>query len=233
MANSQKLRAKIQQYKNVSVIHRFSASDFTERCDKLAAAEPIFKQVLQAYGYPPMWSRPQGFASLIHIILEQQVSLASAKAAFDKLQATLGSITPEGLMGLSDETLKACYFSRQKTLYARGLATAILMKEINPDAWQHFPDDEIRSRMKQLKGIGDWTVDIYLLFTLQRSDIFPLGDLAMVNALKELKQLPAGSDKAALLSAAANWRPNRSLATMMLWHYYLERRKARLQKRNV
>lgn len=207
--------------------HRFSASDFTERCDKLAAAEPIFKQVLQAYGYPPMWSRPPGFASLIHIILEQQVSLASAKAAFDKLQATLGTITPEGLLGLSDDTLKSCYFSRQKAMYARGLATAIMEREIDLEAFQHWKDDLIRSKLTRLKGIGDWTADIYLLFTLQRSDIFPLGDLAMINALKELKQLPASSDKATLLSIAANWRPDRSLATMMLWHYYLESRKSR------
>ncbi len=222
--------AKIRQSKNVPVIHRFSASDFTERCDKLAAAEPIFKQVLQTYGYPPLWSRPQGFASLIHIILEQQVSLASAKAAFDKLHATLGTITPEGLMGLADETLKSCYFSRQKTLYARGLANAIINREIDLEALQHLSDDAIRSTLKQLKGIGDWTVDIYLLFTLQRSDIFPLGDLAMINALKKLKQLPDGTDKEYLLSIAANWRPNRSVATMILWHYYLESRKSKQKK---
>lgn len=224
--------AKIQQSKNESVIHCFSASDFTERCDKLAAAEPIFEQVLKAYGYPPMWSRPQGFASLIHIILEQQVSLASAKAAFDKLQAELGIITPQGVMNLTDEALKACYFSRQKIGYVRGLAHALLSGELSLESLQFLEDDDIRTALKKLTGIGDWTVDIYLLFTLQRSNIFPLGDLAMLNALKQLKQLPANTTKEDLVQIAVPWQPHRSLATMMLWHYYLESRKAKRTANN-
>ena len=147
--------------------------------------------IIRQYGYPPIWTRKGNFQTLIHIILEQQVSLASARAALNKLNERIGNITPKKLLALSDEDLRACYFSRQKTVYARCLANAIVSGQIILKNFSDLDDAEIRRQLKTIKGIGDWTVDVYLLFALQRTDIFPLGDLAMVNALKEVKQLPS------------------------------------------
>jgi len=156
------------------------------------------------------------------------VSLASAKAALEKLREKIKKITPEKLLALTDEELRACYFSRQKTGYARHLAEAIVSGKLNLKKLTTAPDDEIRKELKQIKGIGDWTVDVYLLFVLQRSDVFPLGDLAMVNALKEIKQLPKHSAKEELLALAEVWRPHRSIATMLLWHHYIKTRNIKI-----
>ena len=171
-----------------------------------------------------MWTRPASFATLIHIILEQQVSLASARAAFNKLKEKTGTITPAKLLLLSDEELKACYFSRQKTVYARHLAEAFISKKIQLNKLTASHDDHVRGVLKQVKGIGDWTADVYLLFALQRTDIFPIGDLAMVNALKEVTQLPVHTSKEEMLLLAEAWRPYRSIAAMLLWHHYIKTR---------
>src|SRR5205814_2214394 len=136
--------------------------------------------------YPPMWTRTASFATLIHIVLEQQVSLASARAAFNKLKEKTGTITPAKVLQLSDAEMKSCYFSRQKIVYARHLAEAFISKKIQLKQFTSCHDDDIRMVLKQVKGIGDWTADVYLLFALQRTDVFPVGDLAMVNALKEV-----------------------------------------------
>ena len=198
--------------------------NFCSLCDKLIAKDKNLRSIFKEYGYPPLWTRTASFQTLVHIILEQQVSLASARAAMKKLKSRLGVITPGKLLALSDEELKACYFSRQKIVYAKCLAQAILSKQINLRALATLEDAEIRQQLKTIKGIGDWTVDVYLLFALQRTDVFPLGDLAMVNALKEIKQLPKETRQENLLTLAEPWRPYRSIATMLLWHYYIEKR---------
>jgi DNA-3-methyladenine glycosylase II len=207
---------------------QFTSDNFQQLCNELAERDAIFKNILQQHSYPPMWTRPASFATLIHIVLEQQVSLASAKAAFNKLKEKLGAITPANLLKLTDEELKACYFSRQKTVYARHLAEAFISKKIQLQKLTASHDEDVRSTLKQVKGIGDWTADVYLMFALQRTDIFPIGDLAMVNALKEVKQLPSGTSKTDILLLAEPWRPYRSIAAMMLWHHYLKTRKIKI-----
>jgi DNA-3-methyladenine glycosylase II len=122
---------------------------------------------------------------------------------------------------LTDEELKACYFSRQKTTYARHLAQALQSGELDLQALEKLPDHEVRARLTTLKGIGDWTVDVYLIFVLQRADIFPLGDLAAVNALKRLKKIPKDTSREQLVTMIGTWQPHRTIATMLLWHYYL------------
>jgi len=210
------------------MINQFTSDNFQLLCNQLAEREAIFKNILQQYSYPPMWTRPASFATLIHIMLEQQVSLASAKAAFNKLKERTGTITPEKVLALSDDELKACYFSRQKIVYARHLAEALISKKIVLKKLSVYPDEDIRVTLKQVKGIGDWTADVYLLFALQRSDVFPIGDLAMVNALKEVKQLPAHTPKEEILLLAEAWRPYRSIAAMLLWHHYIKKRNIKL-----
>ena len=206
----------------------FDRQNFHSICDKLARKDRHLFAIIRQYGYPPMWTRKGNFQTLIHIILEQQVSLASAKAALNKLKERIGTITPKKLLALSDEDLKTCYFSRQKTVYAQCLANAIVSKQIILKNFSDLDDAEIRRQLKTIKGIGDWTVDVYLLFALQRTDIFPLGDLAMVNALKEAKKLSKETKQEELLKLAERWRPYRSIATMLLWHYYIQKRGIKL-----
>jgi len=202
----------------------FNGQNFHSICDKLAKKDKHLYSIIKQFGYPPIWTRKASFQTLIHIILEQQVSLASARAALIKLKERIGFVTPAKLLALSDDELKACYFSRQKIVYAKCLANAIVTKQIILKTINDLGDAEIRHQLKTIKGIGDWTVDVYLLFALQRTDIFPLGDLAMVNALKEVKQLPKETRQEELLKLAEKWRPYRSIATMLFWHHYIQKR---------
>jgi DNA-3-methyladenine glycosylase II len=199
----------------------FTTHNFQSYCDQLAENDGELLSIIRQHGYPPMWTRPNSFETLVHFILEQQVSLASALAALKKLQEETGGITPEKILELSDETMRACYVSRQKAGYIRNLAQAIVNGELDLPAMTHLPDEEVRAKLTAVKGIGNWTADVYLMFVLQRLDIFPVGDLAAVNALKRAKNLPWESKREALLAAAEMWRPYRSIATMLLWHHYL------------
>jgi len=202
----------------------FDGQNFHSICNNLAKKDRHLYSIIKQFGYPPVWTRRANFQTLIHIILEQQVSLASAKAALNKLKEKIGTVTPKKLLALSDEELKSCYFSRQKTVYARCLGNALVSKQIILRTFSNLDDAEIRRQLKTIKGIGDWTVDVYLLFALQRADIFPLGDLAMVNALKEVKQLPKETKQEEILNLAERWRPYRSIATMLFWHHYIQKR---------
>ncbi len=203
----------------------FTNQNFQILCDELASRDASFSTIISMYGYPPFWSRPNSFESLVHIILEQQVSLASALATLQKLKEKVGIISAENLLSLTDEELKACYFSRQKTLYTMHLAENLLNGNLNLEELEHLPDEEVRSKLTAIKGIGNWTTDIYLIFILHRTDVFPIGDLAVVNALKKLKNLSPDTPKERLLQIAEAWKPCRTIATMLLWHEYLSRRK--------
>lgn len=212
------------------MISSFSKANFHSICDELANKDRELRFIIQTYGYPPMWTRPNSFESLIHIILEQQVSLASALSALNKLKEKLGKVTPAALLKLTDEELKACYFSRQKTIYARALAEALVSKKIVLSKLEQLEDDEVRAQLVSLKGVGNWTADIYLMFVLQRTDHFPIGDLAAVNALKQVKKLPKDTDRDKIIKLAAKWQPYRTVATMVLWHYYLSTRAKKILK---
>ena len=191
---------------------------------KLARKEPHFRAVLSKYGPPPLWAREPGFATLLQIILEQQVSLASARACFDKLCRRVGRLAPESLLASSDAELKADGFSRQKTAYARHLADAILEKRIDLEAVGSLSDAEVKTELKQLKGVGEWTADIYLLMALLRPDVMPRGDIALHTAWHKLSGEPRPSADQFLLTAE-KWRPHRSVAARLLWHFYLSERR--------
>jgi len=192
-------------------------------CDLLAKRDADFRFVLKTYGYPPLWQRDEGFPALVYIILEQQVSLASARAAFMRLKEAI-KITPKNFLTLDDTTLKTIGFSRQKTLYCRILAETILEKGLDLKALSNMNDEDVRATLKNLKGIGDWTVDIYLLMSLLRADIFPQGDLALIVAMQKLKQLPSRPTNDEMKTMAENWKPYRAAAARILWHYYLSER---------
>lgn len=202
----------------------FSEADLANACNRLAKKDPHIKEIIKQHGYPPFWSRKPSFETLIHIILEQQVSLASAKAALVKLKEKIGAVTPKKLLLLSDEELKACYFSRQKIIYARCLTNAIESGEISIKKLQHLSDEEVRSSLTQIKGIGNWTVDVFLMMVLHRTDLFPTGDIALMNSVRHIKQLPSHTAKEKILELAEVWRPNRTVAAFIFWHAYIKRK---------
>jgi DNA-3-methyladenine glycosylase II len=187
---------------------------------QLSAIDPHLRNALEVCGLPPLWSRRPGFSTLLQIILEQQVSLASAKACFDKLAARIGEITPQAVLELDDAEMKRIGFSRQKTSYARHLATSVLDGNLNLQELDTLSDSEVKSRLVKVKGIGEWTSDIYLLMALLRPDVMPKGDLALHTAWHRLsgQEKPNDTD---FIKTAERWRPFRSVAARILWHFYL------------
>jgi DNA-3-methyladenine glycosylase II len=202
----------------------FSVSNFHTICDRLTRKDKDLAAVIEQYGYPPMWTRPNSFETLVHFILEQQVSLASALAALEKLRDRIRLITPERLLPLNDGELRDCYFSRQKIIYVKSLARAIIDKQIDLKEMETFSDARVREKLIALKGIGNWTIDVYLMFVLRHTDIFPVGDLAVRNASISVKGLAKDSSKEKILDMAEIWKPYRTVAAMILWHYYLRTR---------
>lgn len=188
--------------------------------DVLVTVDPDLARVVAAFGRPPLWERPAGFPTLVHIILEQQVSLASARAAFDRLTLA-GPVTPEGFLRLSNSELLAIGFSRQKAAYGRGLAAAVTSGQLDLAALERLDDEAACAALVSLKGIGPWTADIYLLMALRRPDIWPTGDLALVQALREVKGLAERPTGLEALALAERWRPWRAVAARVLWHWYL------------
>lgn len=188
---------------------------------ELAARDADLARVLERYGPPPLWSREPGFATLVHIILEQQVSLASARATFDRLAQAVSPLAPAGLLQLSDAELLAIGFSGQKTRYCRALASAIVDGELDLADLARLEDDEVAERLLALPGIGPWTVSIYLLMALLRPDVWPRGDLALVKAAREIKRLDELPSAEELEELAEGWRPYRSVAARLLWFHYL------------
>ena len=211
------------------MIQTFSEDNFQSLCNKLARKDKELNSIIKTHGHPPMWTRPATFQTLILTILGQQVSLASAYAAFKKIKEKIGVVTPLKILLLTDEELRACYFSRQKIIYAKELAAAIQSKQLQIKKFSSATDDEVRHELKKIKGIGDWTADVYLMHALQRTDLFPLGDIALVNSLKEVKQLHPNITKEKMLLVAEPWRPYRTIAAMILWHAYIKKRNIKLQ----
>jgi len=187
----------------------------------LSKIDPDIKRIVDIFGFPPLWFRVPGFPTLIHIILEQQVSLASAKAAFQKLSQACGEITPGRFLEFSDIELKGIGFSRQKTEYGRDLSNKILNGELEIDQLHYSSDAEAKNKLIQVKGIGQWTADIYLLMALLRPDIWPSGDLALSKAVQEVKNLEIALSHESLKEIAEGWKPWRSVAARIFWHYYL------------
>jgi DNA-3-methyladenine glycosylase II len=187
----------------------------------LSRIDPELCRVIIQLGNPPLWSREPGFPTMIHIILEQQVSLASAEAAFARLEAAAGELTPERFLSLTDAELREIGFSRQKTGYGRELSRAILSGELDLAGLQSLDDATVRSKLMAIRGIGPWTADIYLLMALLRPDVWPSGDLALAKAVQKINGLAERPEPDALDAMARRWTPWRAVAARILWHYYL------------
>ena len=197
---------------------------FYDAVGELSRRDQDLAGVVEKYGAPPLWLREPGFPTLVYIILEQQVSLASAKAAFDRLQAAVRPLTPGRFLKLSRAELKRIGFSRQKAHYTQLLAEAITKRRLDLRALDDLHDDAARQRLLALKGIGPWTADIYLLSALRRPDIWPVGDLALATAVQSVKKLRRRPSPEKLGAMSTPWRPWRAVAARLFWHHYLSER---------
>lgn len=194
---------------------------FDQALSILRDRDPDLRGVLSSFGPPPMWAREPGFPTLVHIILEQQVSLASARAAFDRLRQAITILAPEEFLKLDAETLRQIGFSRQKTRYCRNLANAITEGSLHLEWLEEMDDDIARAELLKITGIGRWTADIYLLMALRRPDIWPIGDLALALAVQRIKRLESRPSSKELEALSESWKPWRAVAARVFWHHYL------------
>lgn len=191
---------------------------------ELAARDPDLARIVERHGAPPLWDREPGFATLVHLVLEQQVSLASARAAFDRLLAVVDPLTPARFLELDDAQLLAIGFSRQKARYGRALARAILSGDLDLEQLGSLHDDEVHAALQSVPGIGPWTSTVYLLMVLLRPDLWPVGDIALAESVGQVKGLGRRPGPAEMEGLGEAWRPWRSVAARLFWHDYLARR---------
>ena len=190
----------------------------------LARRDPDLGRIFKQLGPPPLWGRRPGFSTLVKIILEQQVSLSSAAALFRRLQKNVVPFHPSRMLELGEPHLKASGLTRQKTAYCLHLAESIDSKRLRLPQLARMSDEEVKAALMEIKGLGSWSADVYLLMVLRRPDIFPATDLALVIAVTEVKRLPRRPSTNELIALAENWRPYRSVAARMLWQFYLATR---------
>jgi len=195
------------------------------RCiSELTMHESDLAEAVSRWGNPPFWVHTPGFPSMVIAILSQQVSLESAQATFAKLENIIGSINPENFLPLDDSMLRKIGFSRQKASYVRGLAHEIMAGKFDLKDLESMDNNQARKRLIEVRGIGPWTADTYLLFALRRSDAWPSGDLALAKAIQELRKLVTIPSTEEVDTIADHWRPWRAVAARILWHHYLNER---------
>ncbi|MXX26016.1 MAG: DNA-3-methyladenine glycosylase 2 family protein [Caldilineaceae bacterium SB0668_bin_21] len=197
-----------------------SQDTLNEGLQFLSAQDADLAGVLTQHGPPNLRSQPPGFPALLKIILGQQVSRSSAASTYQRLCDAIGPPEPASFQSLDDEALRAIGFSRQKSRYGRELASAILDGRLQLDRLADRDDDEVRTTLTALPGIGPWSAEIYLLFALRRTDAWPASDLGIIVGAQKVKGLPARPSRQELDAMAENWRPWRGLATFILWHGY-------------
>ena len=198
-----------------------TAEELCSACEALAVRDRDLSRLLERLGPPPLWDREPGFQTLIHIILEQQVSLASAKAVYTKLTDTISPLVPAAFLTLDDAQLKAVGFSGQKGRYCRELANAVVDGSLDLGSMENLSDNQVRAELIKITGIGPWTADIYLLMALVRPDVWPRGDLALHKAAQDIKGLKMSPTSAEFHELGELWRPWRSVAARLLWNHYL------------
>lgn len=201
-----------------------SPARFRRAIAVLTERHPLFARIVKEWGYPPFWKHTPGFAGLVLDILAQQVSIESADAAFQKLQRAISEVTPSAFVSLTDAQLKKIGFSRQKASYARGIAEAVVAGEFSFESLRKMSNDDARARLCEFRGIGKWTSDTYLLFSLKRADVWPSGDLALEKAVSDLRGLRTKLPTAKVDRMALAWRPHRAVAARLLWFHYLSQR---------
>lgn len=202
-------------------IRAYGECDYTRFCDMLAEQDERLAAILEKHGYPPFWHRPPGFDTLVRIIIEQQVSVAAGKTIYGRLKERLGEITPQTVLDNGEDVIRECGLSGRKASYARALAEAA-MDGLDVDGLTELPDAEIAKQLIAVKGIGMWTVNVYLLGSLHRLDVFPGGDLALVKSMVKHGFLPEDFAKGEVEKMADAFAPYRSIFALLLWHGYVE-----------
>lgn len=177
------------------------------------------------WGPPPLWNLRPGFATLVRIILGQQVSLASAAAAYKRLQNGVGRVTATRVARSSPTALQGCGLTMQKAGYCHDLARAVVAGEVNLQTIERSDDTTARRLLCDIRGVGPWSADIYLLMALGRPDVWPHGDMALAEAARQVKRLRARPSYDRLDRLATSWKPWRSVAERILWHHYLSQRR--------
>jgi DNA-3-methyladenine glycosylase II len=190
--------------------------------ETLAVRDRHLASIYHTHGAPPMWARRPGFPTLLRIVIEQQVSLVSARAMFERLKSNIDPFTAEGFIEAGEPYLRSLGVTRQKAHYCVQVAEAFTYGHLNE--LSKLNDEDAHATLLSIKGVGPWTANIYLLMALRRPDIWPDGDVALATAvgrLRKMKQRPAFTE---LAKIAESWRPFRSVAARMLWQYYLAER---------
>ncbi len=201
-----------------------TTEDLSHAASILAQKDKALAQILEAHGPPPLWRRPATFTTLVRIILEQQVSLKSADSMFRKIQGAISPFTPESFVSLGTPHLRALGVTRQKATYLLNLSSAFVEGGLNLRQLQRMSDIDVKTTLMRIKGLGSWSSDVYLLMAMRRADVWPVGDLALAVAVKELNGLESRPGLAELEQVAEMWKPYRAVAARMLWQYYLARR---------
>jgi len=186
--------------------------------DLLSAKDPVLASVIEKHGAPVIQIREQGFAAMVHIILEQQVSIASAKATYRKIQEFFGDVTPQNMVAASNEQFRELGVSRQKTAYIKDMATRVIEGSLDFESFAQKPVEDVVAELLAIKGVGMWSVEVYLMFCLQAPDVIPFGDIAIRKAIQELYDI---HDLLQMQELAQKWQPHRTLASFILWHHYL------------
>ncbi len=187
---------------------------------RIGLLEPRFAEVLRRLGEPPSRKRPGGFETVLKIIVQQQVSIASANAIWGRLRRGLGTVNPGAVLALDDDALRAFGLSRQKAAYARSLAEAVASGSLNFRKLRAMDDEDVVENLIQIKGIGRWTAEIYLLAVMQRPDIWPAADVALMEAARDLLDLAERPTLKEMGPLAEPWRPYRTYAARTLWLHY-------------
>jgi DNA-3-methyladenine glycosylase II len=203
---------------------QLTRSSLARGVEHLCALEPAFRAQVEQLGPPPLWERDPGFATLVRIILEQQVALASADALRRRLEQQLGGITPRRIADAGEDGLRALGMTRQKSSYCVGIAEQVLGGRLDFDELGRADDDTAFAMLVALRGVGPWTAHIYQLMALRRPDVWPTGDLALLLALAQLRGLPEKPDNALAAELTAHWAPFRAVGARLLWQAYLNRR---------
>lgn len=189
---------------------------------QLAERDPDLHRIVTRLGYPPMWNREPGFASLVHIILEQQISIKAAATVFRRLDSHLGGLSPESVLRAGQQGLRQFGLTKQKARYCVELASRIASGQLDLADIEKREDDTGRRDLLAVPGLGPWTVDIYFMTALRRPDVWPSGDLALAWSIQDIKQLHALPTKTEQLEIASQWSPWRAVAARLLWMHYLD-----------
>jgi DNA-3-methyladenine glycosylase II len=216
-----------RQNQRQSVIRPLTERALADAVRMLAGRDADLARVVREHGPPPLWPREPGFATLVLLILEQQVSLASARATFERLRKHVESVEPARLARFDEHDRISAGVTRQKAGYLRALAEAVADGTLNIERIADLPDAAAREHLTRIKGVGAWTSDVYLLMALRRPDVWPVGDLALATAAHAVKRLSDRPSRDQLEELGEAWRPWRAVAARILWHYYLSTARSR------